>query len=124
MKRLEFEIDGKLQVVMAERMGSALWFHWRGQTYCVEAEKRAKKSGAAGAGSQSGEILAPMPGKVTKILVSKGDKVKKHQAVVVMEAMKMEYTLEADQDGVVVEINAQVGAQVGLHQMLAKVGPT
>lgn len=123
MKRLQLDIDGKAEVVFAERMGSTLWFHWRGQTYSVEAEKRAKKSGAAGSGSQTGEILSPMPGKVTKILVNKGDKVKRHQAVVVMEAMKMEYTLEADQDGVILEVNAQVGAQVGLHQLLVKVGP-
>ncbi len=123
MKRLELDIDGKSEVVFAERMGSTLWFHLRGQTYSIDAEKKAKKSGATGAGIQSGEILSPMPGKVTKILVNKGDKVKKHQAVVVMEAMKMEYTLEADQDGMIFEVNAKVGAQVGLHQLLVKVGP-
>lgn len=123
MKRLELEIDGKTEAVFAQRMGSTLWFHWKGATYCLENEKRSKKSGAAGGGSSSGEILAPMPGKVTKVLVSKGDKVKKNQPVVVMEAMKMEYTLEADQEGVVLELNAQAGAQVGLHQLLVKVGP-
>lgn len=124
MKRLEVDIDGKVETVFAEKMGSTLWFHWRGQTYNIEAEKRVKKSGAVGAGLQSGEILAPMPGKVTKILVKQGDKVTKNQAVVVMEAMKMEYTLEADQDGVVQEVNAKLGEQVGLHQMLVKVGST
>ena len=124
MKRLEVDIDGKVETVFAEKMGSTLWFHWRGQTYNIEAEKRAKKSGAGTAGLQSGEILAPMPGKVTKVLVKQGDKVTKNQAVVVMEAMKMEYTLEADQDGVVLEVNAKLGEQVGLHQMLVKVGST
>lgn len=124
MKRLELEIDGKTEAVFAQRMGSTLWFHWRGATYSIEAEKRLKKSGAAGGGANSGEIIAPMPGKITKVLVSKGDKVKKNQAVVVMEAMKMEYTLEAAQDGVIVEMNAQAGLQVGLHQLLVKVGPT
>lgn len=122
MKRIEVDIDGKTETVYAQRMGATLWFHWRGTTYSIEAEKRSKKSGVAGAAG-SGEILAPMPGKVTKVLVSKGDKVTKNQALVVMEAMKMEYTLEADQDGVVQDVNAKPGEQVGLHQVLAKVGP-
>eukprot|EP01133_Synstelium_polycarpum_P014582 gene14582-17242_t len=55
----------------------------------------ASKSGDAGSGS----LLSPMPGKITKILVSVGDLVKKGQPILLMEAMKMEHTIRAPADG-------------------------
>jgi len=59
----------------------------------------------------AGGVTAPMPGTVTAILVAKGA-VKKGQALVVMEAMKMEFTLSAPADGVVTAVNYAVGALV------------
>jgi len=59
----------------------------------------------------AGGVMAPMPGTVTAILVSEGV-VKKGQALVVMEAMKMEFTLSAPADGVVTAVNYAVGALV------------
>jgi 3-methylcrotonyl-CoA carboxylase alpha subunit len=59
----------------------------------------------------SGGVTAPMPGTVTAILVAEGP-VKKGQALVVMEAMKMEFTLNAPADGVVTAVNYPVGALV------------
>ena len=44
---------------------------------------------------------APMPGLILKVLVKPGQKVRAHQALVVLEAMKMEHTIEAPHDGVV-----------------------
>lgn len=63
-----------------------------------------------------------MPGKVTKVAVQKGESVTKGQALVVMEAMKMEYTLEADRDGKVNEVNVEAGRQVALGEVLVRVG--
>jgi 3-methylcrotonyl-CoA carboxylase alpha subunit len=59
----------------------------------------------------AGGVTAPMPGTVTAILVAEGA-VKKGQALVVMEAMKMEFTLSAPADGVVTAVNYAVGALV------------
>ena len=42
-----------------------------------------------------GSLLAPMPGKIVKVLVSANDEVKKGQALVIMEAMKMEVSRRA-----------------------------
>ena len=59
-----------------------------------------------------GRLTAPMPGKVVAVLASKGQQVKKGDALVIMEAMKMEHTIAAPGDGIVDEILYDVGDQV------------
>ena len=62
----------------------------------------------AGAGS----LAAPMPGKVVKVLAQPGAKVAKGDALLILEAMKMEHTITAPADGVVKEIHYAAGEQV------------
>jgi 3-methylcrotonyl-CoA carboxylase alpha subunit len=62
-----------------------------------------------------------MPGKVTAVEVSPGEKVAKGQRLLTLEAMKMEHALTAPFDGTVVELNAASGAQVTEGQILVKV---
>ena len=57
-------------------------------------------------------ITAPMPGKIIALNVAVGDSVSKDDALVVMEAMKMEQTLTAPRDGIIAEIGAGVGELV------------
>lgn len=59
-----------------------------------------------------GRLTAPMPGKVVAILAKAGQDVKKGEALVIMEAMKMEHTIGAPSDGVVEELLYAVGDQV------------
>jgi 3-methylcrotonyl-CoA carboxylase alpha subunit len=59
-----------------------------------------------------GRLTAPMPGKVVAILAKAGQDVKKGEALVIMEAMKMEHTIGAPADGVVEELLYAVGDQV------------
>ncbi|MFP5391484.1 MAG: acetyl/propionyl/methylcrotonyl-CoA carboxylase subunit alpha [Gammaproteobacteria bacterium] len=59
-----------------------------------------------------GTLSAPMPGKVVAVLASKGQQVKKGDALVIMEAMKMEHTIAAPADGQVEDVLYQVGDQV------------
>lgn len=60
----------------------------------------------------AGGLTAPMPGKIIAINVEAGARVKRGQALLVMEAMKMEHTIHAPVDGVVEEIFFIVGDQV------------
>lgn len=62
--------------------------------------------------AEGGRLTAPMPGKVVAVLVSAGQSVKKGEPLVIMEAMKMEHTIAAPNDGVVEEILYAVGDQV------------
>ena len=67
----------------------------------------------AGEGAaEGGRLSAPMPGKVIAYLVKPGERVSQGQALAVMEAMKMEHTLNAPRDGVVAELLYTVGDQV------------
>jgi 3-methylcrotonyl-CoA carboxylase alpha subunit len=72
-------------------------------------------------GLHDGEIEAPMPGKVTAVEVSQGQKVAKGQRLLTLEAMKMEHALTAPFDGTVAELNATAGSQVTEGQLLVKV---
>ena len=72
-------------------------------------------------GVHDGEIAAPMPGRVTAVEVSDGEKVAKGQRLLTLEAMKMEHALTAPFDGTITELNAKPGAQVGEGQLLVKV---
>jgi len=56
--------------------------------------------------------VAPMPGKILKVLVENGATVKAGETLVVMEAMKMEHAVKAPHDGIAKEVRAKVGEQV------------
>jgi len=71
-----------------------------------------------GAALAAGGCLAPMPGKVVKLCVAEGDVVSKGQALVVLEAMKMEQTLRAPAEGTVTAVCAKEGDQVDGGQVL------
>ncbi|HEY0822188.1 MAG TPA: acetyl/propionyl/methylcrotonyl-CoA carboxylase subunit alpha [Ramlibacter sp.] len=70
--------------------------------------------------AESGRLTAPMPGKVVSIPVKAGDKVRKGQALAVMEAMKMEHTIAAPADGTVAEVLYAPGDQVAEGAELLK----
>ncbi len=60
----------------------------------------------------SGDLTAPMPGKVTHVHVKAGASVKRGASLLVLEAMKMEHTIAAPADGTVTEIRCKAGDQV------------
>ena len=59
-----------------------------------------------------GGLIAPMPGKVIDIKVNKGKKVKAGDTLVILEAMKMEHSIKASEDGAVSELLIKVNDQV------------
>ncbi len=69
----------------------------------------------------SGSLLAPMPGTVVAVKVEAGQEVAAGDAVLVLEAMKMQHTVAAPHDGTVTEINVEPGAQVASGEVLAVV---
>ncbi|HEX5036069.1 MAG TPA: biotin/lipoyl-containing protein, partial [bacterium] len=92
--------DAQRRAVMAERKKEFLAAH--------------RAHGAAG----GGDATAPMPGTVRKVLVKEGQKVGAGEALVVIEAMKMEHTIDAPKDGIVKKILYNVGDKVGMGEKL------
>ena len=82
--------------------------------------KSVKNAKSAAAGVTENDIVASLPGAVHKILVSAGDHVKKGQAIVVLEAMKMEIEVKAPKDGIIGSIEVSKGQSVANNQVVAK----
>lgn len=80
-----------------------------------------KDDGAGGGGPQ--RIVAPMPGKVARVLVTPGTAVVPRQPLIVIEAMKMENELRASREGKVAEIHVQEGQSVDAGVLLLVVAP-
>jgi 3-methylcrotonyl-CoA carboxylase alpha subunit len=80
------------------------------------AEQRAAAAGAS-------ELRTPMPGLVVEVKVAVGDRVQLGQALVVLEAMKMQNELAAAGDGVVVEIRCSKGQSVESGALLVRLEP-
>jgi acetyl/propionyl-CoA carboxylase alpha subunit len=68
-----------------------------------------------------GSLLAPMPGSVLRIGAAVGDSVTAGQPLVWLEAMKMEHTVTSPGDGILAELNVEVGQQVDVGAVLARV---
>jgi acetyl-CoA/propionyl-CoA carboxylase biotin carboxyl carrier protein len=80
---------------------------------------RSRRAAAASAGSAGdGTISAPMQGTIVKVLVAKGDVVEAGQAVLVLEAMKMENHINAQAGGTVSDVRVSPGDTVGTGDVL------
>jgi len=75
------------------------------------------RESASGSGPQ--RLVAPMPGKIVKVLVKPGDAVQARQGLVVVEAMKMENELRAARAGTVRDIFVREGQSVDAGTPLA-----
>lgn len=64
-------------------------------------------------------VVAPMPGSITEIIVKVGDQVAVDDEIMILEAMKMENPICAPEDGKVAEIKVAVGNKVEANQVLA-----
>lgn len=77
-----------------------------------------KAAAPAGAGDP---IKAPMPGNILDVKAKVGDKVKNGDAIVILEAMKMENPIPAPRDGTITSITVTKGATVEAGQVLATI---
>jgi biotin carboxyl carrier protein len=83
--------------------------------------RRTGRAATDGASHADGEqtVVAPMPGRVVRVLVSKGDEVAARQPIVVVEAMKMENELRSPRTGRVKDIAVGAGESVEAGRVLA-----
>lgn len=70
-------------------------------------------------GTSGIKVNSPMPGKILDIKAKVGDVVKRGQAILILEAMKMENEIVAPNDGKIVSIDTSVGANVEVGDVLA-----
>lgn len=81
-------------------------------------------AGEARTSEASLRVTSPMPGKVIKLAVAPGDRVRKNQTLVIVEAMKMENEIQSPAEGVVKNVQVSVGEFVDAERPLVEVEPT
>ena len=118
MKNYTITVNGTAYDVCVEENGAAAAPVAAAPKAAPKAAPAAPKAAASGAAG-SVKIEAGAAGKVFKIEKKVGDAVKKGDAVVVVEAMKMEIPVVAPQDGTVASINVAVGDAVEAGALLA-----
>ncbi len=99
--------EGEERVVVT-KVGDVWWIHHSGKTMRVEVVERGTSSSVTSEGS----LTSPMPGKVLTVMASEGESVSEGQALLILEAMKMEHRICAPRDGVVSSVNFSDGDQV------------
>lgn len=135
MKEYKYKINGNLyNVVIGDIEDNIAHVEVNGTHYTVEMEKKpkaaapapkpvarpaAKPAAAAPAAAPAAKpaaaksgVKSPLPGVILDIKVKEGDEVKKGQTIIILEAMKMENSINADKDGKVTAINVSKGESV------------
>jgi len=97
--------------------------HVDGETVTLTRASQRHGRRPSAAGAHSGDVTAQMPGQIREVLVSEGDTVERGQALIVLEAMKMELRATAPTDGVVSRVLVMTGEVVTRGQLLAVVEP-
>jgi biotin carboxyl carrier protein len=118
---LSLRIGNLAYEVKSERLASGLHL-WVGSTgFAVEVRDPRSLRGRTRAGDDGGpkKVVAPMPGKVVRLLVSEGDEVESGRGVAVVEAMKMQNEIKSPKRGTVQKILVSEGAAVNAGDVLA-----
>ncbi|TMB69172.1 MAG: acetyl-CoA carboxylase biotin carboxylase subunit [Chloroflexi bacterium] len=109
--RVITEADARAWPAEASRTASGVVVTTSGKTYTFEWVAGERHAAHAESRRQRG-LTAPMPGLVLKVLVRAGEKVRAHQTLIVLEAMKMEHNIDAPYDGTVKNVNCAEGGRV------------
>ncbi len=91
--------------------------------YLVDDPRQWKRSGDAAGGKGRASIVAPMPGKIVRIIAAVGDEVEAGQGIVVIEAMKMQNEMKAPRAGRVAAIHGRENDSVIAGAVLAVIDP-
>ncbi len=95
------------------------WLQWSGGRHALEVHDLEAVTTRPVSGDA--RVKAPVPGLVTRILVTQGQPVEAGQPIMVLEAMKMENEITAPRSGTVSRLDVTLGQGVMLHQVLAEI---
>jgi acetyl/propionyl-CoA carboxylase alpha subunit len=120
-------VDGRSYEVAVEEDGATLRVRLGGRTFRASVrsplERVLREVGAKRESGAASVLFAPMPGLIVALKTAPGEAVAAGQAILVMEAMKMQNELSAEADGVVEAVHVAVGQSVEAGQALLTLGP-
>ena len=113
-------VDGVMQQVAFHRDGALLWLAHGAHTHTVEDRTFAAQTRPGQAG-RDGRVRAAMTGRVVAVLVTPDERVQPGQALLTLEAMKMEHAHLTPVAGTVEAVHARVGDQVSAGQVVVDI---
>ena len=114
-------LDGVTTDIQAVRIGSAITVFTGSASFTFTLHD--PLDGGEEDEDAADHVLSPMPGAVRAVLATQGQSVQSGEALVVLEAMKMEYTLRAPRAGQVADVLVNVGDQVDQGALLLNLAP-
>lgn len=119
MKKFKITIDGREYMVEVEEIkDGAVGVKPSAPPVQATVQTPAPRPERPLAATGSGGITAPMPGTILNVMVKAGDRVEYGQALVILEAMKMENNINANVAGTVTSIEVSQGQSVDTGQLL------
>lgn len=119
---LSILVDGRSYEVKREQTATDLHLWVGSARFAVEVrDPRSLRSRRDGTGDEKGpkKLVAPMPGRVVRVLVSENSEVEAGQGIVVVEAMKMQNEIKSPKKGAVKKLVVAAGATVNAGDVLA-----
>jgi biotin carboxyl carrier protein len=116
-------LDGRMYDARVEETPAGLVIVIDGYRFEIEVRdpRRWSRKDAARAGEGVQTVMAPMPGKVVRVLVAPGDAVEAGQGLLVVEAMKMQNEMKAARAGRILSVTVKEGATVAAGEVLATI---
>lgn len=123
-------VDGERFEIWPESSSTSIVGSLNGQQAPVQAALpppstpvSAPSASVAARSVERGAVLAPIPGVIVTVRVQPGDRVTAGQEVCVLEAMKMQNSIRAQQTGIVTAVHVSAGQHVKHHQPLVDIRP-
>lgn len=118
MKKFKITVDGKEYSVLVEEVKEKSPSPVAPAPTSAPVPSAPPQTQKPQAPAGDGNLSAPMPGTILQILVKEGDQVQRGQALLILEAMKMENGINATVSGTVANIAVSVGQSVDTGQLL------
>ena len=114
-------IEGRIHNVIVNSNTLFYSVYVNGRFFKIEKKSASQILGKKGAKLKKRDIKTSMPGRIVKVFMKEGDKVKEGQAVLVLEAMKMQNEIKSPQSGIITKINPTSGDSVEAGALLFSV---
>jgi biotin carboxyl carrier protein len=114
--RAMVKVGGATKLAYIARSSDTWWVHIDGRAHEVVFHEQGSRASA-----NEGSLKAPMPGTVLQVMVKGGQRVRKGQHLMTMEAMKMEHKILAPKPGEITKIYFSEGDQVDMGSSLVEI---
>jgi acetyl/propionyl-CoA carboxylase alpha subunit len=115
-------IDGKIHDIIINTSTISYFVYVNGQCFHIEKKSALQILGQKDDKQQTIDVKTSMPGRIVKVMLKKGEKVEEGQAVMILEAMKMQNEIKSPRTGRIIKIGPQASESVETGALLFTIG--